>query len=699
MASLLSNDPKAEIVGSCPFTLLHISPSFSPLPLSPLLPSVSLPPPFTAQAATSQATKTHVSSVNFDPKVQDRKSNLTRDPTPFPKELHIKALQWRAMREEMGGGTPERVGVGDVNLRHGRRALHRPYSLIRAMSDPIDEDNLFPNSHRGSRRRDGSRERRDYSLTPPIRTQSPLSPSSAVGEGERRGCREHRTHSSPSPPLLAPLQGTHQREKAASLPPDHRRMEADYPVRMLPNGQYAPETAATPFRDALSPTHTSGSDDHTALLANSNSSNGNWHSSVPVRETAKSSHGPQTGHHPPPPTSPPRLYYQSNAQGHSETSTLSRSDIPDPRCSSSMESGFDADVEPDQNFPWYLTSDSSPNHSEQRNHHHKKRFLSDSSTPSTSASRGRRGSSGDDYDHLRDKNEGRGKKPFPKLGYKGSPIATGKPKVQLHSINYQHKPSRSFDTAESAAQGKHAGALPRSELHFAKGKVPQKSYTAAMKGKKGSHARSRSQPEELVRLNTSMPVIAVQRSTRGSQSPTHLVSYHARSATPTQQPQGRSEHFPRAHSPSAQHHTALQESIFGEDSVFQSPSHEQRRPGSVSPAHRHQIHSPVRPFSPSSSFTATAGSNHRHTPRPGSHRQQIEDARRGREGDREAEGGHGLPNHQRFPSDSYYTSDESQGLGPEQISRRTPTKVTTPQVHSIPGSHCLISYCTALVSY
>lgn len=580
----------------------------------------------------------------------------------------------------MGRGTPERVGVGGVDLRHGRRALHRPYSLIRALSDPIDEDNLFPHTHRGSRRRDGSRERGEYSVSPSFRTQSPQSPPYAIGEGERKGRGEYRTHSPSLPPPLAPLQGAHQREKAASLPPDHRRMEADYPVRMLPNGQYATDTAATPYRDSLSPTHASGSDDHTALLANSNSSNGNWYSSVPVQGTAKSSTFPPAGHYPPPPTSPPRLYYQSNAQGHSETSTLSRSDIPDPRCSSSMESGFDADVEQDQNFPWYLTSDSSPNRNGQRSHH-KKRFLSDSSTPSstTGGSRGRRGSSGDDYDHLRDKNNGQEKKPFPKLGYKGSPIATGKVKVQLHSINYQHKPSRSFDTAESAARGRQAAALQRSELHFAKPKTSQKSYTAAMKGKKGSHTRSRSQPEELVRLGTSMPAITAQRSARGSQSPTHLVSYHVRSTTPTQQVRGRNEYFPRAHSPSAtQRHAALQEDVFGEDSIFQSPSHEQRRSGSVSPARRHQVHSPIRPFSPSSpssSSTATAGSNHHHLPRPGSHRHQMEEARRGREGEREGEDGHGPPNHQRFPSESYYTSDESQSLGQEPSSHRTPTKV------------------------
>ncbi len=39
------------------------------------------------------------SQVYFDPEVLDKRSKLSRDPTPFPKELHTKAMQWRAARD------------------------------------------------------------------------------------------------------------------------------------------------------------------------------------------------------------------------------------------------------------------------------------------------------------------------------------------------------------------------------------------------------------------------------------------------------------------------------------------------------------------------------------------------------------------------------------------------------------------------
>ena len=85
------------------------------------------------------------SQVNFDPKVTDRKSNLTRDPTPFPKELHSKAMQWRAAREKGGphhgrdGGSPS-VGMDEVALRKPmNRRLPNRYSLLKALSDPLIE--------------------------------------------------------------------------------------------------------------------------------------------------------------------------------------------------------------------------------------------------------------------------------------------------------------------------------------------------------------------------------------------------------------------------------------------------------------------------------------------------------------------------------------------------------------------------------
>ena len=87
------------------------------------------------------------SQVNFDPKVTDRKSNLTRDPTPFPKELHSKAMQWRAAREKGGGPHQGRDGAGSPGVGMDEVALRRPlnrrlpnrYSLFKALSDPLIE--------------------------------------------------------------------------------------------------------------------------------------------------------------------------------------------------------------------------------------------------------------------------------------------------------------------------------------------------------------------------------------------------------------------------------------------------------------------------------------------------------------------------------------------------------------------------------
>ena len=44
------------------------------------------------------------SQVNFDPQVMDKRNKISRDPTPFPKELHNKAMQWRAARNIDVGG-------------------------------------------------------------------------------------------------------------------------------------------------------------------------------------------------------------------------------------------------------------------------------------------------------------------------------------------------------------------------------------------------------------------------------------------------------------------------------------------------------------------------------------------------------------------------------------------------------------------
>ena len=88
------------------------------------------------------------SQVNFDPKVLDKPSSkISRDLTPFPKELHSKAMQWRATRDiTVGGG--EGAGVegavgaegGDVIFRKrvNSRTSNRN-SLLKALSNPLDE--------------------------------------------------------------------------------------------------------------------------------------------------------------------------------------------------------------------------------------------------------------------------------------------------------------------------------------------------------------------------------------------------------------------------------------------------------------------------------------------------------------------------------------------------------------------------------
>lgn len=87
------------------------------------------------------------SQVNFDPKVLDRQSNkISRDLTPFPKELHSKAMQWRASRNiilEEGGGAGEGVAVAggqEVTMRkHQKKGPINRDSLLTALSEPLDE--------------------------------------------------------------------------------------------------------------------------------------------------------------------------------------------------------------------------------------------------------------------------------------------------------------------------------------------------------------------------------------------------------------------------------------------------------------------------------------------------------------------------------------------------------------------------------
>ena len=105
--------------------------------------------------------------MNFDPKVVDKlTAKISRDPTPFPKELHNKAMQWRMSRDITLGGSggqaghpkpgPEGlesvqeegasaggVGVGVVMRKNTvSRPSNNRNSLMTALSNPLDEVRL-----------------------------------------------------------------------------------------------------------------------------------------------------------------------------------------------------------------------------------------------------------------------------------------------------------------------------------------------------------------------------------------------------------------------------------------------------------------------------------------------------------------------------------------------------------------------------
>lgn len=76
--------------------------------------------------------------VNFDIKMPDKPHvSITRDPTPFPKELHAKALQWRAARKAALGGAKLEEGVVKRAQSAARKTQNRN-SLLTALSNPLD---------------------------------------------------------------------------------------------------------------------------------------------------------------------------------------------------------------------------------------------------------------------------------------------------------------------------------------------------------------------------------------------------------------------------------------------------------------------------------------------------------------------------------------------------------------------------------
>ena len=83
--------------------------------------------------------------MNFDPKIQDKRSKINRDLTPFPKELHSKAMQWRATRDIVaGGGKPGEEGV--ALRQHPTKQLQNRTSLLTALANPLDEVSKYRES-------------------------------------------------------------------------------------------------------------------------------------------------------------------------------------------------------------------------------------------------------------------------------------------------------------------------------------------------------------------------------------------------------------------------------------------------------------------------------------------------------------------------------------------------------------------------
>ena len=178
----------------------------------------------------------------------------------------------------------------------------------------------------------------------------------------------------------------------------------------------------------------------------------------------------------------------------SQTSTLSHSEAPELR--SSMESGFDADTEL-ENQTWYLVSPETSPKSHPRGPPDGKQRLGpnvstpdDSETASSQRSQGQR----NHYDRL-----------VRVPGSGGSYRVKGPPQKQP-PVAYGHQTSRSFDAVESLstrfAEGSHPSHRPTSppshnSSSSTAAQKPKASYTME---KKNGHTRSRSQPEELVNM-------------------------------------------------------------------------------------------------------------------------------------------------------------------------------------------------------
>ena len=511
--------------------------------------------------------KPHPTTVNFDPKVQDTKSKLTRDPTPYPKELHVKALQWRSAREEAASNAADKMATPtDVPLRNTlrSRSVHRPYSLIRAMSDPIEPGDLVAtgNPRSSSRKRERSNERREGSKSPGHTPGvSMVTPTLREHSGSR-GERPRSFSSSPSPPPL---------EVPTYHSPGHVRHQMPGEGEFVTLPEQPNGTRGGVPRYSTSPTlgNLPGDDLHTALIAsNSNNNNNNNSNRIrmsrspppPISSSAVlpymvSSKSSSHSHHvlKTTPTSAmpssaaciqrnPRL--QSIPPAQSEASSLSRSDTPNPRYSSSMESGFDADVEQDPaTVYWYMT-ETSPDQQQQQQQQQqrvnypvnlRRRHGSDSAAHDHapySAPRGPRRGSHDDYDHL-DRRAVRGPAGRHRVSHSTSPL--GFRPSHIPSSHHQ-KTSHSFDNSELTVRAMQYHSSPSPPpppppslgpavvaTSTAKARV---SFTAAAKAAKVIHARSRSDSDDLIQVEKATPTSHAHQSAKGSKSPCPLKPYY-----------------------------------------------------------------------------------------------------------------------------------------------------------------------------
>ena len=365
-------------------------------------------------------------------------------------------------------------------------------------------------------------------------TTTPVIREHHSSKGERP--RSGSYCSSPSPPPLAvpayysPGHGRHQMSE-----------EGEWLLQRQPNGTRG-GGGVVPCHPA--PTQGSPSDDlQLALLTNSNSNNNNNNNN---RKMIRVSPPPLPSLPPPSKVAPKPSAYSSDlpmrhttpsttAQQRpslplSEASTLSHSDTPDPRYSSSMESGFDADVEQDpaSSTLWYLTETFQTHHQRQQWGHPprtKRRHASDSTAHRGPAHRvPRRGSAGD-YDHLERCGGGGGVSPCHHHNKQSSYRLACGPRVH-QLVGHHQKASRSLDSAEPSS------STPPLNLTFRPpqgvGRAPQQmvSFTAAAKTARNIHSRSKSDPDDLVVIEKATPTGHAHRSAKGSQSPCPLNPYY-----------------------------------------------------------------------------------------------------------------------------------------------------------------------------